>query len=197
MRVNEIFYSLQGEGYWMGRPAVFVRLSGCNLKCPFCDTEHETYTELTEQEIIDIATGYHARHIVITGGEPTLQLSATLVHGLKRAGFYVQIETNGSIRVADEIVGCVDWVTCYPKDADMKIGRVDELKVIFHSPTDHERLARFENDALQGGSVLSLQPCDVGDAVRNREIVSNTIEYVKAHPAWRLSLQTHKLLDIR
>ncbi len=197
MRVNEIFYSLQGEGYWMGRPAVFVRLSGCNLKCPFCDTEHETYTELTEQEIIDIATGYPARHIVITGGEPTLQLSATLVHGLKRAGFYVQIETNGSIRVADEIFACVDWVTCSPKDADMKIGRVDELKVIFQSPTDHERLARFENDALQGGSVLSLQPCDVGDAVRNREIVSNTIEYVKAHPAWRLSLQTHKLLDIR
>lgn len=197
MRVNEIFYSLQGEGYWMGRPAVFVRLSGCNLKCPFCDTEHETYTELTEQEIIDIATGYPARHIVITGGEPTLQLSATLVHGLKRAGFYVQIETNGSIEVADEILAGVDWVTCSPKDADMKIGRVDELKVIFQSPTDHERLAQFENDALQGGSVLSLQPCDVGDAVRNRGIVSNTIEYVKAHPAWRLSLQTHKLLDIR
>ncbi len=197
MRVNEIFYSLQGEGYWMGRPAVFVRLSGCNLKCPFCDTEHETYTELTEQEIIDIATGYPARHIVITGGEPTLQLSATLVHGLKRAGFYVQIETNGSIGVADEILAGVDWVTCSPKDADMKIGRVDELKVIFQSPTDHERLAQFENDALQGGSVLSLQPCDVGDAVRNREIVSNTIEYIKAHPAWRLSLQTHKLLDIR
>ena len=79
----------------------------------------------------------------------------------------------------------------------MKIGRVDELKVIFQSPTDHERLAQFENDALQGGSVLSLQPCDVGDAVRNREIVSYAIEYVKAHPAWRLSLQTHKLLDIR
>lgn len=181
----------------MGRPAVFVRLSGCNLKCPFCDTEHETYTELTEQEIIDIATGYPARHIVITGGEPTLQLSATLVHGLKRAGFYVQIETNGSIEVADEILAGVDWVTCSPKDADMKIGRIDELKVIFQSPTDRERLARFENDALQGGSVLSLQPCDVGDAVRNREIVSYAIEYVKAHPAWRLSLQTHKLLDIR
>lgn len=181
----------------MGRPAVFVRLSGCNLKCPFCDTEHETYTELTEQEIIDIATGYPARHIVITGGEPTLQLSATLVHGLKRAGFYVQIETNGSIGVADEILAGVDWVTCSPKDADMKIGRVDELKVIFQSPTDHERLAQFENDALQGGSVLSLQPCDVGDAVRNREIVSYAIEYVKAHPAWRLSLQTHKLLEIR
>ena len=59
-----------------------------------------------------------------------MQLSATLVHGLKRAGFYVQIETNGSIRVADEILACVDWVTCSPKDADMKIGRVDELKVI-------------------------------------------------------------------
>ena len=110
-RINEIFYSLQGEGYYTGTPAVFLRMSGCNLKCGFCDTSHESHTVMTIDEIIDAVTDFPARHIVITGGEPTLQLDAALTTRLKEEGFYIQIETNGTHPVAP----AVDWVTVSPK----------------------------------------------------------------------------------
>lgn len=198
MRVNEIFYSLQGEGYWMGVPAVFVRMSGCNLECPFCDTLHEDYRDMQEDEIIACVTQYPARHVVVTGGEPALQLSESLAAGLKNAGFYVQIETNGSVAIPEVVLECIDWVTCSPKaDILPRIGRVDELKALFLPDGDCGRLERFEQYAVGIGAVLSLQPCDVGDEVRNREITDGAIAFVKGHPAWRLSLQTHKLLNIR
>ena len=82
MKVNEIFYSLQGEGYHAGTAAVFVRLSGCNLHCPFCDTQHESGTEMTDEEIVEAVKPYPARLVVITGGEPSLQLTKSLVNAL-------------------------------------------------------------------------------------------------------------------
>lgn len=197
MRVNEIFYSLQGEGYWAGRAAVFVRLSGCNLKCPFCDTKHETYVDMSESDIVAEVLRYPAKHVVITGGEPAMQLSASLTEALKRAGFYVQIETNGSVLISDDVLKNIDWVTCSPKSGLPVISRIDELKVLFFSEDNRDRLEILERDALKRGALLSLQPCDVGNEEQNRGISMNAVEYVKAHPSWRLSLQTHKLLDIR
>ncbi len=154
-RINEIFYSLQGEGYYTGTPAVFVRFSGCNRACAFCDT-------------------------VATGGEPLLQLDSDLLRELKLKGFYVQIETNGSMPVPPE----VDWVTCSPKDAPWAVDRIDELKVVYQGQ-DVEETA-----ALLPAPRLFLQPCS---GVNTAE----TIDYILAHPRWRLSLQTHKLIDIR
>ena len=97
MKVNEIFYSLQGEGVFTGTAAIFVRLAGCNLHCDFCDTKHEDYTIFTEEEIVKAISDYPAKHVVITGGEPTLQLTHSLVDRLHEVGKFVQIETNGSI----------------------------------------------------------------------------------------------------
>ena len=128
-RVNEIFHSLQGEGFYTGTPAVFLRFSGCNRRCAFCDTDFASFREMTAAEITAAVAAYPSRHIVVTGGEPLLQLDDTLVRSLKGAGFYIQIETNGSLPVPTG----VDWVTCSPKDAPWAIDRIDELKIVYDS----------------------------------------------------------------
>ena len=194
MRVNEIFYSLQGEGSYAGTPAVFVRLSGCNLKCPFCDTRHEAYQEYTDREILQEIMKYSpCRFVVITGGEPCLQLTGELVNLLHEHNCFVAIETNGTIPLCDGI----DWVVCSPKvgfcpDAGLKLQHIDELKVVYNGKGQDMSLY----DDIRAEEYC-LQPCDVGDADENRRILAETIDYIKAHPKWRLSLQTHKLLGIR
>ena len=111
MRVNEIFYSLQGEGYFTGTPAVFLRLSGCNLKCWFCDTRHHEAREMKPDEIVAEMQQYPSRHLVITGGEPSLQLDREFINLLHEHGYFVQVETNGTMRLPSN----VDWITCSPK----------------------------------------------------------------------------------
>jgi len=193
-RINEIFYSLQGEGRNTGRAAVFVRFSGCNLRCPFCDTDFREYTEMTADEILEaIGPWKHCGFVVLTGGEPSLQVDDTLVEALHREGFYIAMETNGTHSVPEGI----DWVTVSPKNgfvehaAEVIVERADELKVIFDGVVSPSSL-HFPPSTL-----LYLQPCDTGDEERNREIIGQCVEYIKQHPEWRLSLQTHKLINIR
>ena len=201
MKVNEIFYSLQGEGVYTGTAAVFLRLSGCNMKCWFCDTKgHEQGTEMTEEEIAERVSQYPARHIVITGGEPTMQLNARLTQLLHEKGFYIQIETNGALPLKDGTE--VDWITCSPKGNEIKIQRIDELKLLFIK----EYLEKYKEVKA---SQRCLQPLDEGgqevqtlasQAGSSRFASSRggneVISYIKEHPQWRLSLQTHKLINI-
>lgn len=195
MRINEIFYSLQGEGYWTGRPAVFVRFSGCNLKCGFCDTIHDDGVEMDVDAVMAAVDAFASRHVVLTGGEPALQLSAELLKRLKDGGWYVQIETNGTQDLPDELLGMIDWVTCSPKNRNVAISRINEVKVVFAGAG--QAMDYAAGLAVSHGAVAMLQPCDVKDDCRNREITAAAVEYVMSHPTWRLSLQTHKLLDIR
>lgn len=192
MKVNEIFYSLQGEGRFTGTAAIFIRLSGCNLRCSFCDTRHDVYTLYTEDEIVAAIAPYPARHVVITGGEPTMQLTRMLVDKLHEAGKFVQIETNGSIALEPDVVAAIDWITCSPKALPVKIGRVDELKVVYEG----QDMASYEAMARSYGACRSLQPCDTGDAERNAVLLDGAVAYIKEHPEWQLSLQTHKLIHI-
>ena len=201
MKVNEIFYSLQGEGVYTGTAAVFLRLSGCNMKCWFCDTKgHEQGTEMTEEEIAERVSQYPARHIVITGGEPTMQLNTRLTQLLHEKGFYIQIETNGALPLKDGTE--VDWITCSPKGNEIKIQRIDELKLLFIK----EYLEKYKEVKA---SQRCLQPLDEGgqevqtlasQAGSSRFASSRggneVISYIKEHPQWRLSLQTHKLINI-
>ena len=195
MKINEIFYSLQGEGHWTGTPAVFIRFSGCNLHCDFCDTEHNSGQELSVDEIISEASKYPTLHIIFTGGEPTLQLTRSLVDRLHQLGKYLHIETNGTLPLPDGLDKTIDWITVSPKDAPVKIQRIDELKVIFHGAG--QNMASFDTLPVTHADCRYLQPCDVNNPDSNARIIADTIDYIKQHPKWRLSLQTHKLLGIR
>lgn len=188
MKINEIFYSLQGEGHYTGTPAVFVRFAGCNLKCSFCDTDFTSFTEMTEDDIVREIGQYPTNHIVITGGEPTLQITASLVSKLHEAGKYVQIETNGTNVLPD---GCnIDWVTCSPKYKAVRLQHIDELKVVFEG----QDMSQY--DGLTA-SEYRLQPCDTQDEGKNKEILRQTIDFILKNPKWKLSLQTHKILNVR
>ena len=189
MRINEIFTSIQGEGHFTGAPAVFVRTSGCNLHCSFCDTKHNNGTEMSAESIVDEISKTIYHHVVITGGEPTLQPDLPqLVERLHERGYFIQIETNGTQPVPPHI----DWVTCSPKDLQRTIvTQPNELKVVYQGQdmTPYEQIFHAE--------VLSLQPCDTGDETRNKEILDATLSYILRHPEWHLSLQTHKMIGVR
>ncbi|NCC11035.1 MAG: radical SAM protein [Bacteroidia bacterium] len=179
-KINEIFYSLQGEGFHTGTPAVFIRFSGCNLKCSFCDTAHEEGELMSDQQIIDEVLRYPAQLIVLTGGEPSLWIDEALIDQLHAVGKRVAIETNGT-RV---LPSAIDWVTCSPKTGGaLSVQHIDELKVVYTG----QDLEAYEQIPAQH---YFLQPC-------SGENIPETIACVLEHPRWRLSLQTHKMIQIR
>lgn len=204
-KVNEIFYSLQGEGRNTGRAAVFIRFAGCNLRCSFCDTEFDSYREMSAEEIVDAISVWPSRFVVLTGGEPTLQVDDAFVDLLHQHGYEVAMESNGTRPAPRNL----DWLTVSPKDWWKASGgwwtehrsRINEVKIVFDEDTP-ARLSSTHNPQLiiQNSNPItlySLQPCDTGDAERNARILHLCIEYIKQHPQWRLSLQTHKLVGIR
>lgn len=178
-KINQIFYSLQGEGFHTGRAAVFVRFSGCNLRCSFCDTDHEEGRPMSDAEIMETISAYPSDTIVLTGGEPSLWIDQALIDLLHSAGKYICIETNGTRPLPDGI----DWVTCSPKEgAPVKLAAIDEVKVVYlgHDVSPYLHLpAKYH----------FLQPC----SCTNTE---ETVRYILQHPQWQLSLQTHKLIGM-
>ena len=201
MKINEIFYSLQGEGHYTGTPAVFVRFAGCNLRCWFCDTEFETGEEMSEDEVVEAVLRYPTPYVVLTGGEPTLQVTPSLCDKLHERGRFLMMETNGTRPLPE---GChIDWVTCSPKLIDEGEGRrrlapirllhIDELKVVFEDNPSQDMALYRQIPAAE----YRLQPCDTGDPLSSQAILNKTIQYILQHPEWKLSLQTHKILNVR
>ena len=193
-RINEIFYSLQGEGFHSGTPAVFVRFSGCNLRCAFCDTQHQAGEMLSLQEIVNEVNNYPiAPLLVLTGGEPSLFIDEALVAELKqKTGKKIAIETNGTRPLPANL----DWVTFSPKtafeDGDIEpcvLMHCDELKVVYLS----QDLAQY--DGIEA-KYRFLQPCFVEDLEQRKANMQACVEAVKRHPNWRLSLQIHRVLNI-
>ena len=186
--VNEIFHSLQGEGLWSGTPMVFLRFSLCNLRCPFCDTDFSSGDKMTAEEILSKVrqVGGDTRRVCMTGGEPSLQIDSSLVDAFHREGYAIHIETNGTRKLPDGI----DWITVSPKrdwqqKAQVVLERADELKLVYTGPPqDPSQWLSFNADSFL------LQPCSMQNT-------SEVVSYVLSHPRWRLSLQTHKYLDIR
>ena len=193
-RINEIFYSLQGEGYHTGTPAVFVRFSGCNLHCAFCDTQHQEGKMMSLEDIVAAIKKYpNAPLIVLTGGEPSLFIDEVFVKALQTTGKRVAIETNGTRALPDAL----DWVTLSPKagfdGGDVEpvvLKRCDELKVVYLGQ-DLKRYDGFQADHR------FLQPCFSEDENQRQANMKSCVEAVMKHPGWRLSLQVHRFLGIR
>ena len=210
--VKEIFYTLQGEGMHAGRPAVFCRFSGCNLwtgreadrghaQCRFCDTDFvgvgpDGGKFATPEALADrVASLWPAEagpgsrpYVVCTGGEPLLQLDAQLIAALHARGFEVGVETNGT----REPPPGIDWLCVSPKaNVPLTVLNGDELKLVFPQAEAEAQPECFEHLAFRH---FSLQPMD-GPALA--ENTRRAVEYCLAHPRWRLSLQTHKLLGLR
>lgn len=213
--IKEIYYTLQGEGFHAGRPAVFCRFAGCNLwtgreadrkdaVCQFCDTQFVgtdgpgggrfenaeslavAIAEKWPGGVIATRSAKTARPLVVcTGGEPLLQLNAEAVDAMHQMGLEVAVETNGTQLAPQNL----DWITVSPKaGAPLKIGRGNELKLVFPQP-----LAPPEQFADLPFDYFFLQPMDGPDAAKNTKLA---LQYCLAHPQWRLSVQTHKMLGI-
>lgn len=194
-KINEIFYSLQGEGFHTGTPAVFVRFSGCNLRCHFCDTQHQTSTMISLQEIVDEVNKYpDAPLLVLTGGEPSLFIDEAFVAELKQKTHKtIAIETNGTQALPKNL----DWVTLSPKSAfeggDVEpcvLSSCDELKVVYLGQ-DLEQYDGIET------THRFLQPCFCEDEEQRRANMKACVEAVMKQPNWRLSLQIHRILWLR
>lgn len=180
MKINEIFYSLQGEGFWTGTPIVFIRFAGCNLQCDFCDTQHDAFTEMTEDEVLSAIQAFSIHRVCLTGGEPALQVTQSFVNLLHRNDYLVHIETNGTQTLPDGI----DWITLSPKTNKTALTYADELKIVYTEGLNLEKWHSFH------AAHFFLQPCSNRNA-------DETVNYILLHPKWRLSLQTHKLTGIR
>lgn len=207
--VKEIYYSIQGEGAHTGRPAVFLRFTGCNLwsgreadrstaACQFCDTDFvgtdgpgggrfESSEELAEAvtKVWPVESRV-AKYVVCTGGEPLLQLDLAAIKALHAVGCIVAVETNGTLAVPEGI----DWLCVSPKvGADLRVTRGDELKLVY--PQTDDDPARY---AALAFSHFYLQPMDGPNVEANTR---QTIAYCLAHPQWRLSIQTQKRIGLR
>ena len=190
-RINEIFYSIQGEGTFAGFPAVFVRFSGCNLACPWCDTDHEHGVEMTAVELEDavgkLLKDHEGAIIVLTGGEPALQLHEDEPL-FRRFRTLVCIETNGT----QPVPGWVEWITVSPK-SELALRDIvpfpNELKFVFEPEHIPYYLSMQETDCR-----LSIQPLARRDGTTN---LREALEFVLAHPRFKLSVQLHKLIGVR
>lgn len=194
-RINEIFCSLQGEGFHTGTPAVFVRFSGCNLRCAFCDTQHQTGELMHTQAIIDEINQYpNAPLVVLTGGEPSLFIDEALVAELRiKTCKFITVETNGTRSLPDNL----DWITLSPKngfdggDAEpCMLKRCDELKVVYLG----QDLSKYNEIKA---THRFLQPCYSDNESQRQANMKACVEAVMNNPGWRLSLQVHRILNIR
>lgn len=193
--VMESFYTLQGEGYHAGKAAYFIRLGGCDVGCVWCDVKESwdasIHPQFTVEEIVNEANKHKGRMAVITGGEPLMYNLDDLTNALKRAGFHTNIETSGVY----EMSGAWDWVCFSPKKFkkphESIYNAANELKVIVYNKSDFSFAEKYAG-LVNKECILLLQP----EWSKQNLMLPLIIDYVKQNPKWKVSLQTHKFMDI-
>jgi len=193
--IMEHFYTLQGEGKYTGTSAYFIRLGGCDVGCVWCDVKEswdaDIHPKMSVEELKNIVAQYPGDLVVITGGEPAMYDLTVLVEALHSIGKYVAIETSGT----SKLIGNVDWYTFSPKKFKAPVEeaytKASELKIVIFHKSD---LAWAEDHShkVNADCVLYLQP----EWSKREQLLPTIIEYVKNHPKWKISLQTHKYLEI-
>lgn len=191
----EDFYTIQGEGFHTGKPAYFIRLGGCDVGCRWCDAKMtwnpKLFPPVEVETVVERAVSFPAQAIVITGGEPSLYPLGPLTAALHGKGLQIFLETSG----AHELSGSFDWICLSPKKqnppVDSIFPRADELKVIIESEEDFA-WAEANAAKVSPDCMLYLQP----EWSRNEAVTGAIVEYVKAHPRWNISIQTHKYMHI-
>lgn len=193
--IVEIFHSVQGEGAKSGIPHVFVRFGKCNLACEWCDTDFNTYEKMTVEMILERVLAFKCNNVIYTGGEPLLNDLWPLSRELKKHQIHLSCESNGTVKVPE---GLLDWICISPKDQEypnvsIKQRSGDELKCVYVGQD-----LRMYDDLKQGFDYLFLQPCYIeSESVEwNGKNFAMTESVVKNNPEWRLSLQTHKWMQI-
>ena len=194
--IVEIFHSVQGEGHRSGIPHVFIRFGTCNLRCEWCDTDFDTYSEMNAIDILGEVMKFQCKNVIFTGGEPMLQNLWPLHRLFKNRGYSLSIESNGTIEIPD---GLVDWITISPKDqmypqVSIRQTSGHELKCVYVG----QDLAMYD-ELKSGFDHLYLQPCYLeSESVEwNGQNFATTEDVVKNNPERRLSLQTHKWMGVK
>ncbi|MEQ9290440.1 MAG: 7-carboxy-7-deazaguanine synthase QueE [Cyclobacteriaceae bacterium] len=193
--IMEIFYSIQGEGFHSGKPAVFVRLGGCDVGCHWCDVKESWYENdhpfMEIPEIVKEVSKHPAKIVIITGGEPLMYNLDVLTENLHKHGYQTHLETSGVYT----ITGQWDWVTFSPKKfkkPDPSIfNKASELKAIVFNKSDFAFAESFIEEVTDK-CLFYLQP----EWSKSDQMTPIIIDYVKDHPQWNISLQTHKYLNI-
>lgn len=193
--VMEHFYTLQGEGFYSGQAAYFIRLGGCDVGCVWCDVKEswdaDAHPVMTVDEIVAVASKHPGRIAVITGGEPCMHNLEPLCDALHEAGFRTHIETSGSHLLS----GDLDWITLSPKKfkapLDSALAEADELKVVVYHKADLQWAEQHAAN-VSASCKLYLQP----EWSKKDHMTPLIIDYIQQHPRWQLSLQTHKYINI-
>ena len=197
LQLNELYWSVQGEGKWTGYRALFVRLPFCNYDCPWCDTDYKHSTDWSEKDFLEVCGQETSRFAVLTGGEPLVHKQAPkIIELLKSLGFYISCETNGS----SPVLPGIDFVTASPKKYTKGkhpeffvhpeiIDRVNEWKYVVDKDFDFSILDRHK--PYEGTKTYSLSP-EYSDMKPN---VDRIMDYLSKDPIWKLNLQTHKWID--
>lgn len=190
----EHFYTIQGEGFWSGTPAYFIRLGGCDVGCVWCDVKESwdagLHPQVVVSDLLRIVQETPSERVVITGGEPCMYDLSPLTTVFREAGYKLHIETSG----AYPLTGNWDWVCFSPKKFKPALNEfyahASELKIIVYNQHDL-KWAETHAEKCPPETMLFLQP-----EWSKKESLAWIIDYVKAHPKWRISLQTHKFMDI-
>ncbi len=193
--VMEHFYTLQGEGKYTGTSAYFIRLGGCDVGCVWCDVKESwdanIHPKMSAEELRNIVSQFPGELVVITGGEPAMYDLTVLIDALHSIGKYVAIETSGT----SDLAGDVDWYTFSPKKFKAPVEeaylKASELKIVIFHKSDLS-WAEDHSQKVNENCVLYLQP----EWSKREQLLPTIIEYVKNHPKWKISLQTHKYLEI-